>query len=244
MKLILDFGNTFRKIALFKGKDIVDQSLLDEFSNSHIEKFIGDRKVSSSIISSVINYPKSLKTFLQNKYNLIELDAKTHVPVINKYIRPETLGKDRLAAIVGAYSLFPKKNVLVIDAGTCITYDILNSDNEYLGGSISPGIEMRFKSLHNFTDKLPLLELKNFAKLIGDDTETSILSGVINGVLAETSGIIKKYNEIYNDLNIILCGGDCNFFDKTLKNSIFAVPKIVLLGLNEILDFNDKTKKN
>jgi type III pantothenate kinase len=169
----------------------------------------------------------------------MELSALTNIPVTNFYKTPDTLGKDRLAGIVAAHSLYVKENVLVIDAGTCITYDLITTKGEYYGGSISPGLNMRFKALHTFTEKLPLVSLLNFEELIGTDTNTSILSGVINGLIAETDAIIERYKELYSALKIIICGGDAQFLVDRLKNSIFAVPELVLIGLNEILDYNE-----
>ena len=137
--------------------------------------------------------------------------------------------------------MFPGKNALLIETGTCITYDFIDSDGLYHGGGISPGIRLRFKALHTFTDKLPLIEPEKDPALIGDTTENAILSGVINGVKAEVSGLISSYESNYENLTIILSGGDLVYFDKNLKNNIFAVPNIVLKGLNIILEFNDKT---
>ncbi|MCF8297928.1 MAG: type III pantothenate kinase [Saprospiraceae bacterium] len=240
MNLILDFGNTFQKIAVFDKKELIEIKSFKGLNLNDIETFIKNYDINSAIISSVINYPNEINDFLKNKFRFIKLDSQTPIPIINKYKTPNTLGNDRLAAIVGANAQFPASNVLVIEAGTCITYDFINSNNEYLGGSISPGINMRYKALHNFTDKLPLVELKDNKKITGQTTEESISSGVENGVLAEVDGIIQLYKKKYSSLKSIISGGDINFFDKKLKNSIFAVSNIVLIGLNEILEFNDK----
>ena len=150
------------------------------------------------------------------------------------------MGKDRLAAAVTGNHFFPNQNVLIIIAGTCITYEFVNTKAEYLGGAISPGISIRFKALHTFTGKLPLVEKKIKASIIGNTTENSILSGVINGCFYEVKGITYEYTDKYKDLKIILSGGDMKYFDKILKNSIFAISNIVLIGLNIILDFNAK----
>jgi type III pantothenate kinase len=158
--------------------------------------------------------------------------------VINKYNTPETLGKDRLAGVVGAMQLMPASDILVIDAGTALTYDIVTSSGEYLGGAISPGITMRYKALHTFTNRLPLLDYNDDAQLIGYDTSSCIHSGVLNGAAAEMEGIIQQYRQIYPGLRIILTGGDQNYFDKRLKIKTFAAPNLVLEGLNLILDFN------
>jgi len=245
MKLILDFGNTFKKYALFEGKVLKELKIFEKDDYKKQMLFLSNNKnVKSIIISSVIDYPESLNNYLQENYYFIKLNPQTPVPVKNKYKTQNTLGKDRLAAVVGANVLFPENNVLVIEAGTCITYDFINSEAEYLGGSISPGLNMRYKSLNNFTDKLPLVTNRDFKCLTGQTTEESIISGISNGIIAEVDGIIELYKKKYSSLKIVLGGGDMNFFVNKLKNSIFANPNIVLEGLNEILDFNEKRKIN
>jgi type III pantothenate kinase len=247
MKLVLDFGNTLIKIASFVGEEI---DKLMRFSNedfSIIQNYLSGFSEATYnkipvILSSVINYPESFSAFMHEKFNFIELNANTNIPIINKYKSPSSLGKDRLAAIVGGNNLFPGSNVLVIESGSCITYDIITQNDEYLGGGISPGVSMRFKALHTFTDKLPLLSYTDYSELIGRTTEESILSGVLNGVASELEGIIEKYQEEFEDLKIILSGGDMNYFDKRLKNNIFAVPNLVLFGLNVILEYNVGSK--
>jgi len=149
------------------------------------------------------------------------------------------LGKDRVAAAAAATTIFPGENVLVIDAGTSITYDLITKNGTYLGGGISPGIMMRFKALNTFTGKLPLITEIDDAPLIGNDTPSSIKSGVLNGVLAEVNGIIDSYSNRFDTLKIIISGGDYKYFDKKLKNSIFATPNIVMQGLLEILKINE-----
>ena len=248
MKLILDFGNTLLKIALFEKKDLINIWFQEKLHPNKHTNFIIDfiaklpekQKPDSIIISSVVDIPVSLSEYLNKNFTFIELSSNIPIPLTNKYKTPKSLGNDRLAAVVGAGNLYPGKNILVIEAGTCITFDFLNSKNEYLGGAISPGIEMRFKSLNNFTDKLPLVSKRECNNLIGQTTEESILSGILNGVIAEIDGIINSYLRNYENLTVILSGGDIKHFDKRLKNNIFAVPNLVLVGLNVILDYNDK----
>ena len=155
---------------------------------------------------------------------------------------PQTLGKDRIAAVIGAQSLLPAKNLLVIDAGSCITYDFLTGDRHYLGGAISPGVQMRLRSMNNYTNKLPLLSWEGVERpqSIGRTTITSMLSGVINGIIGEMKSFIFEYEQQYERLKIVLTGGDSIFFEKELKNGIFADPNLVLKGLNEILIYNNK----
>lgn len=249
MKLILDFGNTLIKLALFEKENLINIWFQEKLHPNKITNYIIDfiaklpkkQKLHSIIISSVVDIPTSLSEYLKSNFNFINLNSSTRIPLINKYKTPKSLGNDRIAAVVGAVSLYPRNNILIIEAGTCITFDFVNSNNEYLGGGISPGIEMRFKSLHNFTDKLPFVKKRDCNKLIGQTTEESILSGILNGVSSEIDGIITCYLENYENLTIILSGGDIKYFDKRLKNNIFAIPNLVLTGLNIILDFNEKS---
>jgi type III pantothenate kinase len=166
------------------------------------------------------------------------LDSKLPLPITIKYATPETLGVDRIAGVCGAQQKFPGEPCLVIDAGTCITYDFINHDGEFLGGAISPGMMMRFQAVHTFTSKLPLVSRPEKVVLIGDSTETCIQSGVIHGIVEELNGTIRRYQEEFAGLRVILCGGDARFFENNLKGAIFAVPELVLSGLNSILNYN------
>jgi len=243
MKLIVDIGNTLTKIAVFNKADMVDLNSIKNLSSEPViktlEKYPG---ISSGIIASVKDVNPDLMQFIFAKIKLRQLDETTPLPFQNQYMTKGSLGYDRIAAVAGASEIYPKKNVLIINAGTCITYDLITADNEYLGGGISPGIRMRFHSLNTFTEKLPLIEPDYVTKteLVGSDTETSILSGVLNGVLAEVDGIMNSYKLKYPGLKIIVSGGDYKYFDRSIKNNIFATPNIVLKGLNRIHDFNEK----
>lgn len=241
MKFIFDFGNTFQKCATYDGKNF-HVEIFENISLKDIQKFIGNRKVHSSIISSVINYPREIYNYLNKLSYCIELDHNTPLPIKNLYHSPQSLGKDRLSAAIGAASIFPNQNVLSIDCGTAIKYDFVNQNSEYLGGGISPGLYLRFKALHTFTDKLPLVSYNLEADLIGKDTESAIQSGVMNGAIAEINGVIERYSERYPDLKIVGTGGEMKYFEKSIKNSIFAEPNLVLTGLNQILRFNEENK--
>ena len=244
MKLILDFGNTLKKAAVFDKNEMVELFTFSDFGVNQLESIVKSYPlISSSIISSVVDYSLAIDDFLSERFHFIKFNSNTPVPIINKYSTPETLGNDRICAVVAVSSKFDNKNILVIDVGSCITYDLITKDKEYLGGSISPGIRLRLKSLNAFTDKLPLLEPEQIEYLIGKTTFQSILSGVINGINFEIDGVISSYKDNYKDLLIIMSGGDHNYFDKSLKNNIFALPNIVILGLNEILKFNEFEKK-
>ena len=237
-KLIIDFGNTFTKIAVFQKDKLIhvqtstgiDTNLLDGLKKSfHVEH---------AIISSVTTFPKVVIKYLEHHFSFIELNHDTPVPIENLYQSPKTLGKDRLAAVVAAAAMHSGDNCLVIDAGTCITYDFIDSEKKYRGGSISPGMLLRFRALNTFTSRLPLVPQRNFEGLTGTTTEQSIQAGVINGIVSEIDGIIGRYKMSSPDLRVLITGGDMNFFAKKLKSNIFAVPNLVLIGLNEILEFN------
>ena len=238
MNLVIDFGNTRIKAGLFDHKRLVE----NRYYHNQRELCADSEFLSKGkkvIIGSVINSDKDVLLALPKEAPVFYFTSQTPVPLKNAYKSASTLGSDRLAASIGAFSLYPSQNVLVIDAGTCIKYNFTTNDNRYLGGAISPGLQMRFKALNYFTDKLPLVKCDvSFDKLIGNTTEESILSGVINGVLQEVDGVINEYKNAYPDLTIVVSGGDTEFFAKRLKNRIFAHPHAVLIGLNELLIYN------
>ena len=247
MNLVIDIGNTLTKTAVFNGDKVSSFSSFDKFSVNEIKELISKNPSSKNVIlSSVTNHDKSISEFLNSKCKFIELTHETRTPIENLYQSKKTLGKDRLACIAGANSLFKNKNVLAIDAGTCIKYDFVNAKNQYLGGGISPGIEMRFKALNKFTDKLPLLTYKYFDELIGQNTDESIFSGVMNGVAEEVKGITARYKEQYPDIKVVFTGGYLKFFEKIFNigtngnSNIFADSFLVLKGLNVILNYNAK----
>ena len=241
MKLAIDVGNTLIKLAVFDQSEML---YFKKYSNLEAEAvkalFQQYKGITSVIIASVRELSSGFVEFFSNHAPLTVLTPALPLPVKIDYHTPDTLGADRIAAVVAASHLYPDKNILVIETGTCVTYDFIDAEGIYRGGSISPGLGLRFSALHNFTDKLPLIEPVKNAALTGKSTESSIQSGVINGLIAEIQGIISMYENNYEDLTIILSGGNLDYFDKILKNNIFAVPNIVLTGLNIILDFNDK----
>ncbi|MCY1721277.1 type III pantothenate kinase [Prolixibacteraceae bacterium Z1-6] len=240
MNLVIDIGNTRTKFSVCNRGDVLTTVPVDEFLPSHIDALkLEYEQLDNVILSAVKDYPGELKTTLQNKFKtFIELDADTPLPIENCYESKETLGKDRIAAVVGAFDLYPKTNVLIIDAGTAITYDILSKDGKYLGGNISPGLEMRFKALHQFTGKLPKIEKAEFNKLYGKTTEQAIRAGVQNGFLYEIDSTITSFKDFYNNLQVIITGGDADFFANKLKNSFFVHFNLTSLGLNRILQHN------
>jgi type III pantothenate kinase len=242
MRLILDFGNTFQKCAVFDNERMVALRKFESISLNQLQSFVKEFKsINSCILSSVINTPQEIIDWLNTNYFFINLDHNTPIPIVNNYKNKEALGKDRLAAAVGVFKLAPHNNALSIDIGTAIKFDFVNAKGEYLGGSIAPGLYLRFKSLHNFTAKLPLVDYNNVHELIGDNTQSSILSGVMNGAIAEVNGLISEYKNRFSELKIFLSGGESIYFEKYIKSNIFANSNIVLIGLNEILNFNEET---
>ena len=231
LKLIIDQGNTQTKLAIFRQKTLLKKILYEQ--DNQLREL--ESQADGVILSSVKNDSDLLKVL---EGNPLLLNINTSLPVVNLYETPETLGNDRIAAVVGAVTQFPNSNVLVIDAGTCITFDLFTLKG-YLGGSISPGIQMRLQALHQKTDRLPMVELDGEVDIIGKNTIQSIQSGVLNGVLVEIDGMINRYKSQFSDLKVMLTGGDFQLFDKGLKNSIFVDPNLVLKGLNEILDYNE-----
>ncbi len=241
MNLVIDVGNSLAKVAIFDEDQIIFTERHASIDHAVIDKLLGlFPLVRSCIIGSVKKLPDDTGKWFPAGVRLLIPGPETRFPVKHQYKTFHTLGIDRIASVVAANYLYPGKDILVIEAGTCITCDFIDAGGTYHGGSISPGINLRFRALNTFTDKLPLIEPVAEAPLTGDTTETSIQSGVINGVKAEIEGIIARYMGNYENLTIILSGGDRDYFDKMLKNNIFAVPNIVLTGLNIILSFNDK----
>ncbi len=239
MNIVIDIGNTRIKLAVFDQNELMYTAIVDELNEETLIKHIVGNNVSQGILSSVSNNV-ALNELLK-KYNFFHFNHATPLPLALKYATPKTLGLDRIAAVVGARQVVAKGNLLAIDLGTCVTYDFLNDKNEYLGGGISPGFEMRFKALNKFTGKLPLVKYKkNKLALIGNSTENSIISGVYNGLKNEIEGLIKQYEEQYKNLKIVVTGGDINLFDLAPKNRIFADEFLVLKGLNEILIYNEE----
>ncbi len=239
MNLIIDIGNTFVKLAVFENDSIVKQVAIRELKKEVIDEIISEFNIKKGVFASVRDSIED--NLLLKNYNFSQVTHKTPIPLAIKYKTPETLGLDRIAAVLGAKSISDKEDLLVIDMGTCVTYDLVNSNNEYLGGAISPGFEMRFKALNHFTGKLPLINFdKAKLKMIGDSTESSILSGVYGGIKYELEGAICNYLSQYESLKVVVTGGDINLFDLEPKNRIFADEFLVLKGLNEILKYNEE----
>lgn len=237
MNLAIDIGNSRVKTGLFIDNKLVKNAVYNSFNLITLKAIFRENPgIEHSILCSVTTYPVALKKFLSSHSHFIELSSEMPVPVKIAYKTPETLGMDRLAAVCGANKLYRGKNALVVNAGTCVTYDFIDNKNTYRGGSISPGLDMRYQALHTFTGKLPLIapDMK-YKKLVGASTEECIKSGVQLGMASEIDGIIKEYQLKYSNLTIILTGGSMPWLLKSLKSKIKPEPFLVLTGLNVIL---------
>ena len=241
VNLIIDLGNTFSKLAWFEDQTLVEshtkipyEALLELLSQTTTPP-------QNAIVSSTSHGSEEILAVLsQQNCQTLLLDAQTPVPIQKNYDTPQTLGSDRVAAAVGANTLYPAQNCLVIDMGTCITYDLMDAAGVFQGGIISLGLRMRFAAMQTFTTRLPLIEADGIIPpLIGKNTTHAMQSGVMNGMAAELNGIIAQYHQLIPDLRILVCGGDAPFFESSLKHSIFAEPNLVLVGLNRILQYNN-----
>ena len=242
MLLTIDVGNSRIKVAVFEYNKQVDffifetNEALKNFENI-FQKYPNLQKI---ILSSVGKLDEEVVNFIKSQFQTEIIDHKSKFPFTNLYATPETLGIDRMVLAAGATLMYPNQNRLIIDAGTCITYDFVNAENQYLGGAISPGIKIRYKSLNNYTSKLPLLTLSEDFEIIGNSTKSAIHSGVINGVIFEIEGFISQYSLKNQDLTIILTGGDAEFLAKRLKSTIFANSNFLLESLNLLSLYTQK----
>ena len=240
MHLIIDIGNTSAKIAVFSQGEIKKMIRCSNQSLEGLDILCQSYSIQKGIWASVISINEKVRQQLQQlPFPMLEFTYQTPIPIQNLYRTPQTLGVDRLAAVIAAYTQKPHHPALVIDAGTCITYDFINEHGQYQGGNISPGMEMRFKALHEYTSKLPRIQASGETLLYGNTTETAIRSGVIRGIEHEISGYIQHLEKNYPSLLVFLTGGDDFSFDTNLKSGIFADGFLVLKGLNRILDYND-----
>ncbi len=240
VSLCLDFGNSTLKAALFFGNRMADKfTFAENEALETLHRIITIHKPEKSILSSVVNHNKEIETVLNKYSKLLILNSNTRLPFLNAYGSPDTLGHDRLALVAGLTQRFPAQDSLVISIGTCITYNFLAKNNAFRGGAISPGIQMRLKALHEFTAKLPLVEKEGHFSILGYDTDTSIRSGVLNGMAAEIDGMIARFQDQYGKINAVLTGGDAPFFESRLKNEIFADTNFLFKGLYAILEHNN-----
>jgi type III pantothenate kinase len=236
--LCFDFGNTRMKCAVFVDGVFRQEYVLEDDREETVKALLDLFRPDRTILSSVIRHNEGLEELLRRTTHFHKLDHHSKVPVTTPVGKPETIGADRLALVVAAVTLFPGKNNLVIGLGSAITYNYVNKYREFIGGGISPGMEMRFKSLQTFTAKLPLIQADWNFPLAGYDTRTNILSGVILGMAKEIDGIIEAYEEKYDNFNVLLSGGDSAYFTRRLKKKIFADPYLIYKGLYAISEFN------
>jgi type III pantothenate kinase len=241
MNLIIDIGNSSAKLAAFENNRMVEAITLSNRSLDGLSDFCKKHPFRRGIYSTVINLPKeALKRLETTGFPMMKLDGNTPIPIVNEYKTPATLGTDRLAAIVGAQATHPGKDILVIDAGTAITYDFIDANRHYKGGNISLGVQMRLDALHQFTDRLPQVNAHGDIPKMGYNTETAIRAGVIEGLRYEIEGYIRELSKTYAHLLVIFTGGNEFRFETPRKDTIFADKFIVLQGLNCILHYNDK----
>ena len=239
MELIVDAGNTRTKLAVFDGRDLIKLLVTEHHVSAKVMEELAAYTLNRIFISTVRNDESSQLRLWSELAPTQLFTAATKLPINNAYSTPETLGKDRIAGVIGARNHFEEGPILSIDIGTCITYDILTSENAYLGGNITPGIDLRYKAMNTFTGALPLVEDKENSDLYGQSTITSMSSGVLNGIVYEMEGFITNYEVEFPGLHVVLTGGDSLHFANRLKKKIFADPNLVLTGLHRILKFNE-----
>jgi type III pantothenate kinase len=237
--LCLDLGNTRLKAAIFEDENFVAEIFLPNDEKATIEKLLADHKPQKSILSSVIEHNPEIENVLAAGSAFHKLSHLTKTNFTTPVGKPETIGADRLALCAAAVHFFPGRNNLVIALGSCITYNFINQYHEFIGGSISPGMEMRFKAMSAFTAKLPLVQKDWNFPLIGYDTKTNMQSGVIAGITYEIAGFIDSYALKYGNFNVVLTGGDNAYFAGQLKNKIFADPYFLFKGLYALSETNN-----
>ena len=237
--LCFDFGNTRLKVAVFKDGHLEDIIVLEDNSAATIEDLINKYQPQNSILSSVVNHNQAIEAILSDRTNFHLLNSQTKLPFTTPVGKPETIGADRLALSAAAVHIFPKAHNLVIGLGSCVTYNFINKDSEFLGGGISPGLEMRLKSLNHYTAKLPLVGANSNVPLVGYDTVTNILSGVILGIVYELDGFIDEYRRKFDNFNVLLTGGDMVYLASHLKNKIFADSELIFKGLYALSQVNN-----
>lgn len=237
--ICFDFGNTRKKAAIFDGDQIRSVLNLEGDDNATIEGLLKEYQPEKTILSSVVDHNPEMEAILKKQSKFHLLSHLSELPVTTPVGKPETIGADRLALAAGGVHFYPNKNLLIIGLGTCITLNFVNKYKELLGGSISPGLEMRLKSLQYYTAKLPLVKAKTDVPLMGYDTETNILSGVVLGMAYEIDGFIADYSAKFDNFNVVLTGGDHQHLASHLKNRIFADPDLIFKGLYAISEVNN-----
>lgn len=239
MNLVVDIGNTLLKLAVFDGGRLVAQQCVGELREETFAGLLGGARAARAVVASTRGEaPAIVEAVRRHTDYLLEFTPATPVPIGNAYLTPATLGRDRLAAAVGAATLYPGRNALIVDFGTAVTLDFVSADGVFRGGCISPGMAMRFRALHEYTAALPLCDATDSAELLGRTTDEAVRLGVMNSLAFEIEGYIARMQGEIEDLCVIFTGGDTNFFAKRIKNTIFANCNLVFCGLNRILEYN------
>ena len=238
--LAIDIGNTYAKAGFFENHQLMD--IHTGLHQKALIRLLKQNRFEKAILSSVTHMTTALEKALHPASQVIYLDNHVPLPFVNLYNTPHTLGTDRIAAVAGATALFPYRNALVIDAGTCITYDFVDARCQYQGGAIAPGIQMRLQAMHTFTARLPLVSTAHVhpkdIPLTGKSTSEALLSGAVRGTASEITQMIRMYADKFADLQIIICGGDAVFLSDIIQSKHEVVPELTLVGLNRILDYN------
>ena len=239
MNLVVDIGNTLLKLAVFDGGRLVAQQCVGELREETVAGLLGGARAARAVVASTRGEaPAIVEAVRRHTDYLLEFTPATPVSIVNAYLTPATLGRDRLAAAVGAATLYPGRNALIVDFGTAVTLDFVSADGVFRGGCISPGMAMRFRALHEYTAALPLCDATDSAELLGRTTDEAVRLGVMNSLAFEIEGYIARMQGEIEDLCVIFTGGDTNFFAKRIKNTIFANCNLVFWGLNRILEYN------
>ncbi len=238
MRLAIDIGNTRIKAGLFSGERLVRYVRFENWQDEKWKNLVSREAISNAIVSSVETQEISDNMNLPGNIKILNLSHTTPLPVKNNYKTPETLGKDRLAGAIGGWLSSGQHSTLVIDAGTCIKYDFLDETDGYLGGSISPGLQMRLDAMHHFTARLPALQLKETTDFIGNDTHSAMMTGTVSGIIGEVKYFIELYKTRFGKINVLLTGGNADFISLHLENKYRVEPNLVLIGLNTILNYN------
>lgn len=235
MNLAIDIGNTRIKVAVFDERTLVYYDVIDDDIDKELaliyDRYDIDKVISSSTRKEITDFEKEI----MSRHQLVRLSHETPVPFENLYQTKKTLGKDRIALAAGGAMLYQDVNALVIDLGTCITYDFVTADAKYLGGNIAPGLKMRLRAMDEFTSALPLVDPVRNEELLGYSTTTAIQNGAFYGIVFEIEGMVERLQKNYKDINVILTGGDAQFFAEAINSKIFVHPYFVLEGLNEII---------
>jgi len=241
VNLVLDIGNTRTKTGLFDGSRLVEQAVWQDCTLQELIAYGKEGGAERVIFSTVAAPDPNTRRFLaENFMEALELTQEVPLPFQNAYRTPETLGKDRLAAVAGAQALFPGKNCMVVDCGTCIKYEMLLGEGIYLGGNIAPGAAMRLRAMHTFTARLPEAPVHMPDDMVGYSTETALQNGALRGAALEIEGFIRAFRERATPLAVLLTGGDAEFFEPYMMSvpEIQFIPHLTLHGLNHILQYN------